>query len=309
MSVLIIKFGALGDVVMATPLIERIQANHPDAECTLLTSLAFRDLFADWPALRVQAVDRHGVTAFFRTLRWLRSGSFARLYDLQSSDRSGWLCALCGVPERIGNHPRYPYTHHPDTAYRGQCHIFERMNEVLASASVAPASPTPSLPVSDADRVHVDQWLGRQQLQSKDIVLLHAGASAQRPEKRWPYFDTLAEQLTARGCAVVWIGAADDRVINAALAAKVGVDATDAFSITQLAELGRRGRFAVTNDSGPMHILSCAGIPVYALFGPSNWRRNHAIGQAANVIAAPTLADIIPATVMDKLRAASVLPD
>jgi ADP-heptose:LPS heptosyltransferase len=34
-----------------------------------------------------------------------------------------------------------------------------------------------------------------------------------------------------------------------------------------------------------MHVLSAASIPVFGLFGPSDWRRNHAIGQRANVIA------------------------
>ena len=57
------------------------------------------------------------------------------------------------------------------------------------------------------------------------------------------------------------------------------------FTFTELAELGRHASFAITNDSGPMHILSCSGIPVYAFFGPTNWRRNHAIGQEKHVIA------------------------
>jgi len=48
--------------------------------------------------------------------------------------------------------------------------------------------------------------------------------------------------------------------------------------------LGQHALFAITNDSGPMHILSCSGVPVYAFFGPTNWRRNHAIGQAKHVI-------------------------
>jgi len=33
-----------------------------------------------------------------------------------------------------------------------------------------------------------------------------------------------------------------------------------------------------------MHILSCSEIPVYAFFGPTNWKRAHAIGQKKHVI-------------------------
>ena len=52
-------------------------------------------------------------------------------------------------------------------------------------------------------------------------------------------------------------------------------------------ELGRRARFAVTNDSGPMHVLSCAGIPLYAFFGPTSAARSHALGQRQRVLVHP----------------------
>ena len=61
----------------------------------------------------------------------------------------------------------------------------------------------------------------------------------------------------------------------------------DAFSVRGLAELGRRARFAVTNDSGPMHVLSCAGIPLYAFFGPTSVARSHALGQRQRVLVHP----------------------
>jgi ADP-heptose:LPS heptosyltransferase len=84
----------------------------------------------------------------------------------------------------------------------------------------------------------------------------------------------------------VWIGAGPDCGTNAALTRSAGgIDASDAFGIAALAELGRRARFAVTNDSGPMHVLAAANVAVFGLFGPSDWRRNHALGQRANVIA------------------------
>jgi ADP-heptose:LPS heptosyltransferase len=43
----------------------------------------------------------------------------------------------------------------------------------------------------------------------------------------------------------------------------------------------------LSNDSGPMHVLSLAGVPVYALFGPTDWRRSHALGQQDSVLCNP----------------------
>jgi len=81
----------------------------------------------------------------------------------------------------------------------------------------------------------------------------------------------------------------------------------------------------MTNDSGPMHILSTAGLPVYAFFGPTDWQRSHAQGQSAHALVKPVscspchlpvcppqrqhvcLAGITPATVLARLEADGML--
>ena len=95
-----------------------------------------------------------------------------------------------------------------------------------------------------------------------------------------------AAAVERRGVRVVWIGG-EDRALNRALAQEAGIDASDAFSVRGLAELGRHARFAVTNDSGPMHVLSSAGIPLYAFFGPTSVARSHALGQRQRVLVHP----------------------
>ncbi len=289
MRILIIKLGALGDVVMATALVTAIQRAHPGARFTLLTAPAFAGLFDAWPALSVQAYPRRGWRAMWAMLRFVRAQHFDRVYDLQGNDRTGLLCALSGIRERVGNHARYPYTHHPRTRWRGQCHIFERMNEVLAAAGVPAAAPRPVLRCSDAARADVAAFLAQHGLGDGAFVVLHAGASPTRQDKCWPGFGDFAERLERVGLRAVWLGAGSDAARNRALAARAGVDASGRFSIAQLAELARHARFALTNDSGPMHAIAAAGVPVFGLFGPSDWRRNHALGQRDHVLACTEL--------------------
>lgn len=320
MKILIIKLGALGDVIMATAFVRQLCADYAAAEVWLLTVPAFAPLFAEWPGLQVHSVPRQGALATWGTLWWLRRQRFDRLYDLQSNGRTRVWAALSGVPERIGNHPYFPYTLHPPQPYVGQCHAFDRINEILTCAGHRAAPPVPFLPASPRSHAEVDQWLQAQQLTGAPLVLLHAGASAKHPGKRWPYYLELALALAARGLRVVWLGAAEDAALNQALARSVGSDATGQFTVQALAELGRRARFAVTNDSAPMHILACAGIPIFGLFGPTDWRRTHALGQAARVItrdAAPSralcstedrqLARISVAMVLEKLMQSGVI--
>jgi len=284
MKVLIIKLGALGDVIMATALIRRIQEHHPDDELWLLTTPAFAPLFADWAGLQVAAFPRKGMLAMLRLLGWIRRRRFGRVYDLQANDRTGVICALSGIPERVGNHPRYPYNIHPPLRWDQRSHIFERMNAVLESAGITPAEPRPWLPLRAAGRIRVAEWLSRHDLRDASFAVMHAGASPGWPSKCWPHYAELACALAERGLTTVWLGAGTDAAGNAALAARTGIDATDAFSIAELAELGRHARFALTNDSGPMHALAASGVPLYAFFGPTDWRRNHALGQGERVL-------------------------
>ncbi len=284
--VLIIKLGALGDVIMATSAIKQIQGHHQGDEIWLLTTPPFVVLFKNWEGLDVAAFPRQGVFSILRSIRWICQQKFDILYDLQSNDRTSILSALSGIPKRIGNHPRYPYTIHPKDTYKGQCHIYKRMLEVLESAGIPAKSCLPALPATEKEKQRVSSWINKNRLVDKSFIIVHAGGSKQHPEKRWPYFEKLAKKLSHSNKTIVWIGGNDDLEINKHLASVAGINACNIFTFSELAELGRHAYFAITNDSGPMHILSCSGIPVYGLFGPTNWKRNHAICQENRVISA-----------------------
>lgn len=322
-NILIIKLGALGDVVMSTSLIRQIQSFHAADQLFLLTSPPFDGLFRAWPDLNVHAVARKGLRNTLRTIAWIRKHRFSTVYDLQSNDRSSVYCALSGIDKRVGNHPRYPYNIHPQDAYHGQCHIYDRLLVVLQAAGIQAQLSTPYLPASTEEQSRLGSWLKENQLVEKNFIIIHAGGSRQHPQKRWPYFEQFATQLAALKKYVVWVGGNDDLEINKRLSSIVGIDASNQFSYSELAELGRQASFAITNDSGPMHILSGAGIPVYAFFGPTNWKRNHAILQDQNVIAAQagddslvtnnttfspaSLATISTDSVLERLKADQVL--
>jgi len=283
-NVLIIKLGALGDVVMSTSLIKQISSFHSTDRLFLLTSKPFHTVFHAWEDLNVQTIEGKGFLNTLRTIMWIRKNHFAAVYDLQSNDRTGMYCAVSGISRRIGNHPRYPYNVHPENAYHGQCHIYDRMLTLLKSAGV-PAKPVPpSLPASNKEKQKISSWIRDNELIENDFIIIHAGGSRQHLEKRWPYYEQLTKLFSVENKSIVWVGGNDDLEINRTLSSITGINASNQFTYSELAELGRHASFALTNDSGPMHILSCSDIPVYSFFGPSNWRRNHAIGQKEFVI-------------------------
>lgn len=286
MKVLIIKLGALGDIITSTSVIKQIVKHHKSDEVFLLTSVNFENLFTDFN-LNVVSFDRKGLIEKIKSILWIRQNKFDRIYDLQSNDRTTLYCAFSGSPYRAGNHPRYPYHAHPKTKYIGECHSFDRLNLMLESAGIEKAHPRPFLPITNAVVSEVSEWLNDKKLSDKPFILLHAGSSPMHLQKRWPFFSELASVLSKQ-YSIVWIGGNDDSETNKNLSSKIGINATNQFSILALAQLGKKAAFAVTNDSAPMHILSCSEIPVFGLFGPTYARRTHALGQLENVITAQT---------------------
>jgi heptosyltransferase-2 len=319
LKILIIKLGALGDIITSTSIINQINKHHSENEVYLLTSSNFKSLFSGFNNLNIISFDRKGLPGKIKSILWIRKQKFKRIYDLQSNDRTTIYCALSGSPFCAGNHPRFPYHVHPKTKYTGECHSFDRLNQILESASIKKAKALPFLPTPEKVVTEVSDWINSHGLSEKPFILLHAGSSPMHLKKRWPYFSKLASILAER-YSIVWIGGSDDLDLNNALSNDIGINATNNFSILALVELGKKATFAVTNDSAPMHILSCSQIPVFGLFGPTYSRRTHALGQAANVIAAQNeiaindhdfvpedIAKISVETVLDKLKGQSLI--
>jgi ADP-heptose:LPS heptosyltransferase len=274
--------------VLATAQLRAIVEAYPEAEVTLLTSPACAGLVQGLPGLEVVAFRRRGFAEMWRVLAWLRRRRFAVVFDLQGSLRSRLMTRCSGARRRIGRRPGFAYTH-ASLSGGETVHAFEALNCVLAAAGLDPAPPQAWLPVPAAVEAKVADWVERNGLAGRRRVLLHAGSSGRWPSKRWEeaHYATLARALAEQGYAVIWIGADEDRDLNRRLARQIGVDASDAFSLVDLVALGRRAAFAVVNDSAPMHILSASPLPVYALFGPTDWRRSHGLGQVERVLVNP----------------------
>jgi ADP-heptose:LPS heptosyltransferase len=325
MNVLIIKLGALGDVVLSVPQLLRLTETHAGDRIILLTAPAYVELVAGLP-LQVVAFRRKGFIEMLRVIRWLLGQQFDVVYDLQGSLRSRVMTLLTQAGKRVGRSPGIAYTHTP-LAATDSVHAFDRFNDVLVAGGVEAAVPRLQLPVSAPAASRVTVWLQQQGLAGRRLVLVHAGSSPQWPAKRWDetHFLALAAALAARGFVVVWIGGEDERALNDRLAGNTGMDATAVFSFAELLALAGHAAFAVTNDSSPMHVLSAAGLPVYAFFGPTDWRRSHALGQAARVLVNPVpcspcqlpvcpperqhacLRGITPETVLTRLEADGLL--
>ncbi|MFZ5571079.1 MAG: glycosyltransferase family 9 protein [Thermodesulfobacteriota bacterium] len=290
-KILIIKLSSLGDIFMALPHIEAVVNHHPGDTVYLLTTPPFADLFAHHPRLKTVILDRSKWLAPDSSLgrrNWIRQGRFDVVYDLQGNRISRMLVRASKAPVRVGKKGGSVYTCHPPSDDEDR-HVFERLTSFVAAAGVPEVPSRSTLYPSLADTERVARWKTDHGILDGRYVIFHAGSSPEWPSKRWPadYYEKLALLLEQAGFQCIWVGGRADEGLNHRLASRAGVDATGKFNTMQLYLLGENAAMAVTNDSGPMHILAAAGIPVFTFFGPTNWFKHHAVGQKQRVMYHP----------------------
>ncbi len=303
--ILVIKLGALGDMVQAEGPFQAIRRHHGRAHITLLTTLPFVDFaratgcFDDvWVDARPRGLDLGG---WLDLRRRLRGGRFHRVYDLQTSDRSSLYFRLMlpgRRPEWSGIAPGCSYPH--ANPRRDAMHTLERQAEQLAQAGIA-AVPAPDLGWAQADV--------RRFGLAEPYVLLVPGGAAHRPAKRWPAdrYRALATRLRAAGATPVLIGGPGERALTALIALGLeGVrDLAGETGLLDLAVLARGAAAAIGNDTGPMHVAAAAGCPTVVLYsGQSDPALCAQRGPAVTILRRDSLADLPLAVVLAALPAA-----
>ena len=284
--VLVVRLGALGDVVRTRFAFAGIRALYPHAKLDWLVEdraaagligLAGLDESVIVPRRSLRA--RHPATAL-RTLRAFVRELRARAYDLSIDFHGVFRGALlpwaAGIPQRAGYDRPFAkegsarlLTHRLRV---GLAHLsrFER-NAALVQflGGEIPAVPTP-LDLGDA--------VLRLAALPERFVLIHPGTSPKTSYKRWETerFAAVARALHERAglTSLVAFGpvpgeqaAAHEVVAKAGGAARL---APSTASLAEFLSLLRRATVFVGCDSGPMHLASLARTPVIAIFGPTD---------------------------------------
>lgn len=303
-TVLVVKLGALGDLLLADGALRDLRTHHPRDRLVLLTRRPFAPLMARCPWVDEVLVDdnapRWNLPRMARLARRLRGFGFERVYDLQQSRRTAfyrrWL--LPAIPW-LGT-PRRP------RAKRGQAGdaspLIERVAGQLASAGM----PTPHT-------LHpYPAWLEEplpghlaSRLMAPYIVLL-PGSSARHRHKRWPHYHALAVALQAEGHRVVSVPGPDELDEMDRLPGDVLLDGDRPLSLGMLASVLRGAAFVVGNDSGPTHLaahLGCRGVALHGEQGPSP-RQTGILRPGFTACEASPLASLPVSSVMAILHAA-----
>jgi heptosyltransferase-2 len=273
-SFLVVQTSFLGDMILTTPLLARLATEGAvDVVCTPAAGA----LLANHPAVReLIAYDKRGkdrgVGGMARLAGVLRKRRYDAAFLAQGSVRSGALALAARIPERIGfstSAGRAFYTKRI-VSREGEHHASRLLSLADRGATVGDAGvhPRPSLFPGHEERAAADELL-RRTSPGEPIIAFAPGSIW--ATKRWPYYADLARLLTGEARIVV-IGAEADRSLSDEVADATGghsIDATGRLSLLASAEVIRRARLLVTNDSAPLHLASAMNTPTLAVFGPT----------------------------------------
>lgn len=298
--ILVIKLGALGDFVLSTSAFAAIREKEHDAHITLLTTPGMRAL-AD-PAPYFDAVSYDERKKFWNLIYGLRLKrklqGYDMVYDLQTSNRSQVYYHLAGAPDWCGI--AAGCSHRQINPERNKMHTLDRLKDQLALANVR-MTKDPDVRYAAAS---ADDILKKFLLKSKNFVVLVPGGSAHRPEKRWPHFAKLANELMTAGHQVALVGGPDEKELLGHLAHITGaVNLSGQTKIPQLIDVLSKAKAVVGNDTGPMHIAAACGVKNIVLFGPaSNPDLCAPRGKLTQIIKNSDIAAISAQQVLDSLK-------
>jgi heptosyltransferase-1 len=156
-------------------------------------------------------------------------------------------------------------------AQRQGVHVVEQGAALLGAACGLVLEPAaPELPREEAAESRAQRWIGGRKL---CVLAPGAGWGA----KQWPArrFGELAQTLRALGYACVVNAVREGEPLAAeVVACGAGAAEVAVCDMAGLTALVRRAHLFVGGDSGPMHLAAALGVPVVALFGPTDPLRN-----------------------------------
>lgn len=282
---LLVQLAGLGDLIMALPAIDSLQASLPHIRWTMLTRAPQCELMVERMAqVETMAWPPNGANFVqaMTTIMKLRRQQFdfaIHLYGVRST-----MGALAMKALFLGIHPRLSigrvatkslrlFDVNWEEAHCPSLHEVDLNQALVQSLGVPTIAKEPALLPKEASLHRVAMILEAAVGFPKQFVVIFPGGA--RPTRRWPTtnFRVLATSLSDLGLGVCVVGGQDDYAsaqLIAGSAGSKGINMAGLLSLQDLAALLSTCVGYVGNDSGPTHVAAALGTPCVALFGPGD---------------------------------------
>ena len=294
---LIVRVGAMGDVLHALPAVAALRAARPELRIDWVVDPRWAPLLVNaegrgpvvsrvhlaetklWSKAPLSVVTTRSALALRRSLR---AQHYTAVVDMQRTMRAAVIGSFAGAQTFAGF--RDPRERAAGWLYRQRLgrrgvHVAEQGAALLGEALGIPLEPLRGVPLPEEawPRAQDEQVVARAATDAppKRTVLL--APTAGWGAKQWPAerFGALARKLAEYGYEVkINAARADDPVAAAVVRASEGAAQVAPGSVAGLIAQVRHAALVVGGDSGPVHLAAAVGTPVVALFGPTDPARN-----------------------------------
>lgn len=291
--ILVVKFNAIGDLILSTPALRDLRKAYPRAHITLMVGSWSAPVIRHNPHVdEILEFDQD----IFLQRRWrdllrllfdVRRRRFDAALIFHALPAIHLFMRLTGIPARFGMSrgksaglltAAVPESLDPGTYYA------TKYQQVTALAGAPMGSSDPEVHSTEADEAVVRDLLAAEGLGSGRPFLLVAPGGGRNPvtdmpAKRWPveqFAATLRELAQARPeLKIVLSGAPSDREETGSLAKEIpsAVDWTGKLTLPQLFVAARSARAILCNDSSVLHVGVACGTPTVVPFGPTDARQ------------------------------------
>jgi len=273
MKILIIKLGALGDVINTLPAVIRIK-HHFHAKIHWLVAPLSLPMVLDHPAVDHTIVfDRNEKLGLTKTLGILRQDRYDLTIDFQRTLKSGFFCMAARTGQRLGFDKKrckeltwlFPFTRiSPDDPGK---HMLEQYLDFCDHLKI------PESPIEWSIAVHPFSKVAL----PRSYVVLNIGATKKANLWDTEKFAILADLIQQElGMKTVITGGPEDvdrgKMVATQATGKV-INLTGKTTLWELTGILSHAQGVVSCDTGPMHLAVALGTPTIALFGPSTPRR------------------------------------
>ncbi len=292
-EILVIKLRYLGDVLLMTPCLQAMKENVPHANVTVVVNKGTEAVLHNHPYVdNLVTVDRGSFAKGCRAVMRLRQRRYDLVLDLTDGDRSAIMTRLVYARYRVG--------YNAEHRWRGCCydqiihgdpdklHSVEYYLQAIKDIGLKVNVHAPTLVCASDDEQYahelfVDHGIDREE----QLVMIHPGsrweAKSWLPERFAAVADTIQ---VSRSTRVVFAGSEQERARVKYIQAQMSttsVSIVGQTTVLQLAAVMKRCVLFLGNDNGPMHMAAALGLPVVALFGPTNpkiwgpWGKGHRV--------------------------------
>jgi len=279
----------VGDAIMALPALRAVRRRFPDAEIAIVARPYVADIYRHQEICnQLIPYDPIGLHAGFSGREGLAAELRAQKFDvallLQNAFDAAWLAWRANIPERIGyarNGRRFLLTKPVPLPQHGEIPAHEMFYylELLRRANWLDSVQDETfidLHVPDEKRRSADEFLRKSGVRQGALRIAIGAGASYGSAKCWPPsgFAEVANRLQSEANAdVILYGTAAEASVSTAISAEMRrppIDLTGKTAIADLPALLSQCHLFIGNDSGAMHVAAAAGLPIVAVFGPSD---------------------------------------